>query len=484
MRVGLVRRMARAGLVGPLVARTFVARALVSLLAALVLALAPRLARAELPTLSGTWSASALSESWSTSDWGEACGPKPTPQGAGGGTVQVREQGSELSMVGGGRAFTTAECWERMPGLGRASHSASKRAWSTRCTTPAGDPRRATVVTTVSATDTSIQIRETGQYEFYIQDTACKASVVRSRSMSLVQREGEPPEKDKLDAGAPSAAPTTEPKAAPTAEPKAAPPRDGRCDSPGEPARLEVTPSKKLLRVGERFTVRALVLDAAGCPAAGKPTFRIEGDDLVEGTLRVDDKGEVVATEGAREGTATLLVSTQGKTVKVALEVVDPSRYQELLRARGLDERGELAAPAVAALATGGVGGKVTQGQDLGRERKQIFIAVVVGVALVLALAALVLARRGRRRRRELEGPASVGPASMGPASMGPASMGPASMVPASAPPGGSSEGVGGASQAPARRPAPGRVCPTCGARYEGEAEFCGSDGTMLVPLN
>lgn len=435
-----------------------------ALVALSVLTLTAREARAELPTLSGTWSASALSESWSTSEWGEACGPKPTPQGAGGGSVQVREQGSELSMVGGGRAFTTAECWERMPGLGRASHSASKRAWSTRCTTPAGDPRRATVVTTVSATDTSIQIRETGQYEFYIQDTACKASVVRSRSLSLVQREGDVPEREKVDAGAPAPQKTAEPKPAPPAKAS-----EGRCDSPGEPARLEVTPSKKLLRVGERFTVRALVLDAAGCPAVGKPTFRLEADESGQGpelALRVDDKGEVVASEGAREGAFTLQVSVQGKSVKVAIELVDPARYQELLRARGLDERGELAAPAVAALATGGVGGKVTQGQDVGRERKQIFVAVVVGVALALALAALVLARRGRRRR-ELEGPSSVGPSSVGPSSVGSASPGrPAELLATSA------------------RPAARRVCPTCGERYEGEAEFCGKDGTVLVPLN
>jgi len=29
-----------------------------------------------------------------------------------------------------------------------------------------------------------------------------------------------------------------------------------------------------------------------------------------------------------------------------------------------------------------------------------------------------------------------------------------------------------------------GKICPTCGGRFEGEASFCGKDGTALVLLN
>jgi hypothetical protein len=29
-----------------------------------------------------------------------------------------------------------------------------------------------------------------------------------------------------------------------------------------------------------------------------------------------------------------------------------------------------------------------------------------------------------------------------------------------------------------------GKICPTCGERFDGRAEFCGKDGTMLVLLN
>src|SRR5262245_2247728 len=75
------------------------------------------------PTLSGAWTASAVSESWAIGDWGEACGPKPRGQGGGGGAVQVKEMGGELSISGAGRGWSTGECWEQMPGLSRTSHS-------------------------------------------------------------------------------------------------------------------------------------------------------------------------------------------------------------------------------------------------------------------------------------------------------------------------------------------------------------------------
>ncbi|MEO7110586.1 MAG: hypothetical protein ABI183_09125, partial [Polyangiaceae bacterium] len=106
--------------------------------------------------MSGSWSASALSEKWSTTEWGDACGPKPTPSGAPGGAVTIAEQGGELTMSGAGRTFSTSQCWEQMPGLSRSSHSAGSRGWSTRCTSPAGDPRHTTIVTNISATDDTI----------------------------------------------------------------------------------------------------------------------------------------------------------------------------------------------------------------------------------------------------------------------------------------------------------------------------------------
>jgi hypothetical protein len=39
------------------------------------------------------------------------------------------------------------------------------------------------------------------------------------------------------------------------------------------------------------------------------------------------------------------------------------------------------------------------------------------------------------------------------------------------------------AQRAPATA-ARGKICPTCGERFEGGAEYCGKDGTVLVLLN
>src|ERR1041384_7657223 len=102
-----------------------------------------RSARAQAPTLAGTWTASPLGVSWQLGDWGKACGPAPSGGGEGGGTVTVTQNGNELAIAGAGRSYTTAECWEQSPGMQRISHSASARSFQNVCKTAAGDPRQA-----------------------------------------------------------------------------------------------------------------------------------------------------------------------------------------------------------------------------------------------------------------------------------------------------------------------------------------------------
>ncbi len=346
------------------------------------------------PTLSGSWTASALTESWSVTDWGEVCGPKPASHGAGGGGVQIREQGGELSIIGAGRAFSTAECWEQMPGLSRTSHSSSGggRFWRTRCTTPANDPRRAAVTTTISATDTTIQLNETGEYQWSIKDATCKASVSRSRSFTLVHREGETPPAASASAApvAPSAAPSP-----PAPEPRSA----SRCSgSAGEPARLEVHPSRKLLRAGDKFTFRALVVDAEGCPTGARPTWSIAPGPLAD-RASVDATGTLAVSAGAQEGRLEVTASVGGKGVTVVVEVASPEHYDALLGAGGLNDAGEAEQAAVAVIATGTIGGRPAVAQDAARERKVLFVAIVGALATALAFIGLVIVRRGARPR-------------------------------------------------------------------------------------
>ncbi|WP_437811701.1 hypothetical protein [Sorangium sp. So ce1078] len=460
----------------PLLASPALLLASLAPLCSLAFFLFPRTGAAQgQPTLSGAWTASALSEQWSVDAWGEACGPRPRPQGAPGGAVQIQQHGSELSITGAGRPWSTAECWEQMPGLARSKHSASgnARSWQTRCTTPPNDPRRAVVTTTTQATDTSINMVETGQYQFVIQDTTCSASVTRTRTYTLVRREGDAPPA----ASAPPPAASAPPAAPAASEKKPAAPRS--CDAPGEPARLEVTPSRKLMRPGERFQFRALVMDAAGCSLPTRPVWSIAPGPLASAAT-VDAAGALSLGADAGEGSLGLVASVAGKGVTVAIEVTSPDRYEALLATSGLNEAGESDQAAVAVIAAGTVGGRTTSGEDLGRQRKNLFVAIVGGVAACLGFAGLILLRRGRRRAGgELDGPPSTGEALAGErggagADDAPASSGAALAAPAAG-------GAGPAGQALRSR---GKICPTCGERYPGEAMFCGKDGTQLLLLN
>ena len=427
-------------------------------------------------TLNGSWSASGLSESWSVSDWGEACGPKPVGHGAGGGSVRVQEQGGELSISGAGRAFSTAECWEQMPGLARTSHSASGggRSWTTRCSSPANDPRHAAVVTRIQATDTSISLSETGQYQFLIHDTNCTATATRSRSYSLVKRDG-----DEAPAASASASAAPVATAPPKPEPRPEPRPSAKCvaGSAGEPARLEVHPARKLLRAGERFVFRAAVLDGDGCATGARPTWSIAAGPIA-GKATIDASGTLVVEAGADEGKLSVVASILGKSVTVPVEVTSAEHYDALLAA-GRDGTGDDSDTAVAVIATGTIGGRTALADDKAHERKTTFLAIVVGLSLALGFVGLVLARRGRRT--EADAPVEAGEADEDPVSEDAASAGEGPPV-AEAPPAVAPPVI--AKAAPRKAASKGKICPTCGERYPSEAVFCGKDATTLVLVN
>ena len=470
---------------GPKVARWTAATA--ALLVAIAGVFSARSAQGEGKlTLNGTWSASPLSESWSVSDWGEACGPKPTGRGSGGGSVRIQEQGGELSISGAGRAFSTAECWEQMPGLARTSHSASGggRAWTTRCSSSANDPRHAAVVTRIQASDTAISLSETGQYQFLIHDTNCTATATRSRSYSLVKREGEEAPAASASASAAPPVATAAPKPAPEPKPSA------KCvaGSAGEPARLEVHPARKLLRAGERFVFRAAVLDGEGCSTGARPTWAI-APGPISAKATIDAAGTLVVEAGADEGKLEVVASILGKSVTVPVEVTSAEHYDALLAA-GRDGAGDDGDAAVAVIATGTIGGRTAVADDKARERKTTFLAIVVGLSLVLGFVGLVLARRGRKTEAAVAGGPPVNGGgdeevpvcgAEAPDGEGPAVADVPSAIPAVVTP---PDAAKPAQIAPRKAASKGKICPTCGERYPGEAVFCGKDATSLVLLN
>ena len=94
-------------------------------LACLVVVLAwgaPRTAAAA--EVDGRYVQGPLVEEYSVREWRSACGPAPqsttTP---GGETVEIRTEGDEIAIVGGGRVFRSSECYDAMLTLVRESHS-------------------------------------------------------------------------------------------------------------------------------------------------------------------------------------------------------------------------------------------------------------------------------------------------------------------------------------------------------------------------
>ena len=389
-----------------------------------------RLARAADASLSGQWSATAMTASWNIGDWGPACGPRPSGTGAPSGTISVVEQGGELVMMGAGRNYSTKECWEQYPGLKVTSHSAGGRTWRNTCRTAPSDPRQAQLVTTVTATPTQIAFDETGQYQFVIKGQNCTASVRRTRFLRPIVSSGAAPQ----PAAAASAAPAK-------SEPSTA------CRTPGPPARLEVRPSRKLMRPGESFSFRAIVMDARGCSVGANPSFRVVG---TTSGVNVTGAGRVEVPEATPEGEVKVIASAGGRSVTVAVEIVSRARYDALLAEGRFDESGASQEAAVVKLESSSIGAKETVLKDDAERQRTVFVALVGGAALALGLFGLVLVLRSRRRRGPDSAPSSARAAALA----GPARASPGTLV-----------------------------CPTCRNEFPAGTQFCPRDGNRLTPL-
>jgi predicted amidophosphoribosyltransferase len=390
-----------------------------------------RTALADEARLDGQWSATAMSANWKIGDWGAACGPQPSGTGAPAGTVTVEQRGSELVMSGAGRTFSTTECWEQFPGLTRTSHSVGGKTWRNTCRTPPGDPRQAQLITTVTASDRQIVFDETGQYQFVIKGQNCTASVRRSRFLRPISTTTEPA-RPATSAPASSATTTTEPKAS--------------CRTPGPPARLEVRPSRKLMRPGETFSFRGVVMDARGCLLETAPAFRIGAGP--EG-VTVSSAGLVTVPEAAAEGEVKLVASAGGRSLPIAVEIVSRERYDALLAEGRFDQSGASSEAAVVKIESSSIGAKETVVKDDSERKRTLFVALVGGSALVLGVVGLLLVQRSRRANRRAKA----------------------------------------ATETPAPRLSPSRasdgtmVCPTCRAEYPAGAQFCARDGNRLTLL-
>jgi hypothetical protein len=467
---------------------------------------APSPARADLQ-LDGRWRQGALREEYTVQQWlPNGCGPTPQTGTSGGGEiVAIRLEGDELAFVGGGRVYRSNQCYDQMPTLARETHSrdANGKTWRTRCTTPPNDPRKAILNTLVVAqNDTHIDMIETGRYEIVLGDGRCVADVKRTRTFDVV-----PDDKPVASAATPPPVVTKEPPPKPEPKPSA-------CESPGDPTRLEVRPSKKLLRTGETFQFRASVLDAKGCATRTATAWKLQPD--APAGVTVDPKGLVTIGPNVPEGIVEIVVSAAEKETRVAVEVTSPAHYDDLLARSGLNASGENEAAAVVTIASSSIGAGEGRVEDRARTRRWVFIAIVGGVLVVLGVLAAILRGRSRkaaaivkeaterheaevadvlerRRAREEQHAAqkraheeSVAAAAAAKAkaardlaarlAAGGPGASPSAALPH--PPGGTGT-VAMSAAAPKRK-----ICPTCGDRFDVMTDYCGKDGTHLVLLN
>jgi len=417
------------------------------------------------PTLEGRWAAGPLTTKWVVGDWGNACGPRPAGGGEPATSVIVKQTGGELVITGGGRTFSTAQCWEQYPGIQRLSHTGSSRGWRTTCRTPPGDPRQASLSTSLTATDDKLSFYEAGQYQFVIQGQNCTASVGRYRTYTLVQRAGTAEHPPPLEPSAVAPAPPPPKRVEPA-------PVNDRCRSPGPPARLEVRPARKLIRSGEGFSFRAVVADSAGCPVFAKPTWEVEsGGDL----LTVDSSGTVQVKPSAPEGEARLTASVGGRSALVTVEIASSERYDALLRSGAFNANGEVDEAASVAIASQSIGAGAAVAEDRASGRKSLFVGVVAFLALILGVVAALLLRRSKAAAKAQ---AAKDEAQRERRARALAEEAARRAEPAPPPP----DTHARAHQEPAK---PRKtICPVCGTQYGPDSSFCGKDGATLMPLN
>jgi len=436
----------------------------------------------------GRWRQGPLREDFTVQQWlPNGCGPTPQSTSTGGGEViAIRLEGDELAFVGGGRVFRSNQCYDPMPNLTRETHSrdANGKTWRTRCTTPPNDPRKAILNTLVVATtDTHIDVIETGRYDIVLETGRCIADVKRTRTFDLIQDD-----KPVATATAPAPAPTKEPP--PEPKPKV-------CESPGEPTRLEVRPSKKLMRTGDSFQFRPVVLDDKGCATRTPTTWKLAAG--APAGVSVDANGTVKIGSDVPEGTFELVATAANKDTRVSVEVSSPAHYDDLLAKSGFNASGENDAASVVTIASTSIGAGEGRVEDRSKTRRFVFIGIVGAVLVVLGVLAVVLSRRGRKakqlereaeerhearlqealerkRTREAQHAAQQRAHEESVAAREKAKAAAAASALAAA----SAASAAGAA-APKKR---GKICPTCGDRFDGAADFCGKDGTQLVLLN
>jgi hypothetical protein len=284
-----------------------------------------------------------------------------------------------------------------------------------------------TIRTTITATDSAIQFDETGQYRFRADGQECTASSRRTRQYQLVERLAAPSE--------------AEAPALNTAVPLAIDSKP-RCQDLGPAVSGEVQPETKLLRPGDTATFEITLRDAAGCSLPTSAASVVFEPAL--GGVQWNAAGRVVAAADALEGETELVLRAGSVLDRAKISIVSQAHFESLMAA-GSDERALIAAPTPAPTSVTTLGAETAVAENRAGTRKVLFGAFVGLTAASLGALGLVLLRQSRSR--------------------------------------GSARTATAPSVGNAAPPLP-KICPTCGRMYGGEAQFCGKDGSYLMPAN
>jgi hypothetical protein len=314
------------------------------------------------------------------------------------------------------------------------------------------------LTTSLIGTDDSMSFYEAGQYQFVIQGQNCTASVGRYRTFKLLQRVVEAPKEPVPSPSASAPAQETE-----------------RCKTLGAPSKLDIRPTRKLLRAGEEFTFRATLYDSAGCYLPQHVTWALGAGadrvDMTDGTVHVHDD--------SNEGEATVTATAAGRTATATVEIASTERYDALLRSGEWSPTGEGSAAAPAA-ATKSLGAAAAVAQKSESGNKKIFVAIVCAIAIALATVAILLWRRARRAAMKKAEEAAQRHAEEVAAYEAMAAEQALAAEQARI----DQSRVAAASRPPAAPPVAKTICPVCGTQYTTNAKFCGKDGAVLMPLN
>ncbi len=409
--------------------------------------------------LSGKWQAGSLRVSWAIGDWGKACGPRPHGGGEKGGLVTLTESGAGFRLQGLGRSYSSLQCWEQMPGLKALGQKAGSSAITTTCRMPVGDPRQARVTTAWYPRGDKIYFDESGQYQFVVLGSNCTASVRRTRVLTRVITQSpepkptlktEPINKKKVAAFSPQKAEQAESPLIITPTPPPLPARASRCDHPGPPLSLEVTPQSKLMKAGEVFSFQAIARDGEGCRVPISTTWTI-----TEGAATISRRGALhVPTESPR-GLIKLQAQVASHKIEVQARVVSAEEYEQLLAGQKYGVLGESFETSTIALAMDSV--------ELGAQfesepaKKNQWTLTIVGsfVLLLGAFSIVLLKRRTPHKATSAQNESK-------------------NVVPVE-------DEINIRAQECVQTI---RLCPLCGKSYEDGTLFCVEDGSRLVRAN